>query len=175
MERKYPVATLREVNRVLKPNSALLVDTIFSKSHEIGPIYLAEKASEISKKRFLNGHYLIDFIEKSDFANLYYLGRPNCSFFVKDNIPDIVEVILNSEWHNTYSSLKVKEQTGELEEVRELIRTKVTDGTIDELKSSFTRKQRTFGCHTTVFAQKISVRNEIHQNRNLNNNPVVNG
>ena len=42
-------ATIKEAHCVLKPNGVLLVDTLFSKSHEINPIYLAPKAFEIWK------------------------------------------------------------------------------------------------------------------------------
>ena len=61
---------------------------------------------------------------------------------------------MNPELHNTISSLRVIEETGELNEVMQLVRTKIEDGTIDQLRRSFTRKQRTLGCHTTVYAQK---------------------
>ena len=139
---------------MLKPNGVLLVDTIFSKSHEINPIYLAPKAFEIWKKRYCNENFLIDFIKENKFVNLHYLGRPNCTFFVNDAYFDRFEILMNPELHNTISSLRVIEETGELNEVMQLVRTKIEDGTIDQLRRSFTRKQRTLGCHTTVYAQK---------------------
>ena len=46
------------------------------------------------------------------------------------------------------------ESTGELEEVKQLIREKIADGTINELKEKYNRKLRTNGLHTNVFAQK---------------------
>ena len=156
LEAKYPAieATIWEANRVLKPNGVLLVDTIFSKSHEINPIYLAPKAFEIWKKRYCHENFLIDFIKENKFVNLHYLGRPNCTFFANDAYFDRFEILMNPELHNTISSLRVIEETGELNEVMQLVRTKIEDGTIDQLRRSFTRKQRTLGCHTTVYAQK---------------------
>ena len=156
LEAKYPAieATIKEANRVLKPNGVLLVDTIFSKSHEINPIYLAPKAFEIWKKRYYNENYLIDFMEKNKFVNLHYLGRPNCTFFANDGCSDRFEILMNPELHNSISSFRIVEETGELDEIIQLVKTKMKDGTIDKLSRSFERKQRTLGCHTTVFAQK---------------------
>ena len=159
LEAKYPAieATIREANCVLKPNGVLLVDTIFSKSHEIKPICLAPKAFEIWKKRYYNENYLIDFMQENKFVNLHYIGRPNCTFFANDAYFDRFEILMNPEMHNTISSLRVIEETGELNEVMQLVRTKIEDGTLDKLSRGFTRKQRTLGCHTTVYAQKPAI------------------
>ena len=159
LEAKYPAieATIREANCVLKPNGVLLVDTIFSKNHEIDPICLAPKAFEIWKKRYYNQNYLIDFMEKNNFVNLHYLGRPNCTFFANDAYFDRFEMLMNPEMYNTISSLRVIEETGELNDVMQLVRTKIEDGTLDKLRRSFTRKQRTLGCHTTIYAQKLAI------------------
>ena len=156
LEAKYPAieATIKEANRVLKPNGVLLVDTIFSKSHEINPIYLAPKAFEIWKKRYYNENFLIDFMVKNNFVNLHYLGRPSCTFFANAAYFDRLEILMNPKLHNSISSFRIIEETGELDEITQLVRTKIEDGTIDKLRRSFQRKQRTLGCHTTVYAQK---------------------
>ena len=153
---KYPAIeeALRETYRVLKPNGVLLIDTVFQEVHEMNPISLAPKAFEIWKKRYINENDLIDLIENSNFSNLHYLGRPNCTNFTADHVFHRIDALVDQDLNTTLSCFGIMKSTGELEEVKQLIREKIADGTIDELKEKYSRKLRTHGLHTNVFAQK---------------------
>ena len=65
-----------------------------------------------------------------------------------------IEALIDPDLKSTISCLGLMESTGELEEVKQLIREKIADGTINELKEKYNRKLRTNGLHTNVFAQK---------------------
>ena len=57
---------------------------------------------------------------------------------------------MNPELHNSISSFRIIEETGEVDKIT--VKTKIEDSTIDRLSRSFKRKQRNLGCHTAVFA-----------------------
>lgn len=156
LEGKHPRVeeALKETYRVLKPNGVLLIDILFREMTEINPISLAPKALEIWKKRYVDEDVLVDLLENSNFSNLHYLGRPNCTYFTKDHMFHRIEALVDPDLKTTISCLGLMESTGELEEVKRLIREKIADGTIDELKEKCNRKLRTNGLHTNVFAQK---------------------
>ena len=156
LERKHPAIeeALRETYRVLKPNGVVLIDILFKEMTEINPISLAPKALEIWKKRYVDEDDLVDLLESSNFSNLHYLGRPNCTYFTKDHMFHRIEALIDPDLKSTISCLGLMESTGELEEVKQLIREKIADGTIKELKEKYNRKLRTNGLHTNVFAQK---------------------
>lgn len=156
LKEKYPAIeeALRETHRVLKPNGVLLIDTVFQEVHEINPVSLAPKAFEIWKKRYINENDLIDLIENSNFSNLHYLGRPNCTNFTDDHVFHRIDALVDPDLNTTISCLGIMDRTGELEEVKQLIREKIADGTIDEIKEKCSRKLRSHGEHINVFAQK---------------------
>lgn len=155
-EGKYPVIeqSLNEAYRVLKPNGVLVVEELFDESHTVNPISLAPKASEIWKKRFIHENDLIDLIENSKFSNLHCLSKPNSSVFARHHWFHRIEGLLEPQVEPKLPFLTIMEETGEFEGVKKLIREKINDGTIDELKKKLSRYMRVNGLTTTVFTQK---------------------
>ena len=153
---KYPAIeeALWETHRFLKTKGVLLVDTEFQEVHEMNPISLVSKAFEIWKKRYINENELIDLIENSNFCNRHYLGPPNYTFFTNDHVFHKIDVLTDPDMNTTLSCFGIMENTGKLEEVKQLIKEKITDSTLDELKEKYSKKLRIYGLYTNVFAQK---------------------
>ena len=87
------------------------------------------------------------------FTDTTYTHHPNGCLLQRDIYEDI-QRISDPEWRAYLSQYRLVEKSGELQNLIDVVKEKVNEGTLNEFREGLNENLRLYGHHVTVFAKK---------------------